>query len=58
MFRPCVLAIDRLYYKRDKQLYNMCVGYPTTGMNHLKVKWTLVCYTYPSMLNTNDEYNI
>jgi hypothetical protein len=27
MFRPCVLAIVRLYYKLNKQLYNMYVGY-------------------------------
>jgi hypothetical protein len=27
MFRPCILAIVRSYYKRNKQLYNMCVGY-------------------------------
>jgi len=26
MFRPCILAIVRLYYKLNKQLYNMCVG--------------------------------
>jgi len=27
MFRPCMLAIVRLYYKLNKRLYNMCVGY-------------------------------
>jgi hypothetical protein len=27
MFRPCISAIVRLYYKLNKQLYNMCVGY-------------------------------
>jgi hypothetical protein len=27
MFRPCILAIIRLYYKLNKQLYNMYVGY-------------------------------
>jgi hypothetical protein len=27
MFRPCVLAIFRIYYNLNKQLYNMCVGY-------------------------------
>jgi len=27
MFRPCILVIVRLYYKLNKQLYNMCVGY-------------------------------
>jgi hypothetical protein len=27
MFRPCILAIVRLYCKFNKQLYNMCVGY-------------------------------
>jgi hypothetical protein len=26
MFQPCILAIVRLYYKLNKQLYNMCVG--------------------------------
>jgi len=25
--RPCILAIVRLYYKLNKQVYNMCVGY-------------------------------
>jgi len=29
MFRPCIWAIVRLYYQLDKQLYTMCVGYPT-----------------------------
>jgi len=28
MFRHCILAIVRLYYKLNKQLYNMCVRYP------------------------------
>ena len=27
MFRPCILAVVRLYSKINKQLYNMCVGY-------------------------------
>jgi len=27
MFRPCILAIVRLNYKLNKQLYNICVGY-------------------------------
>jgi hypothetical protein len=27
MFRPCILAIVRLYCKLNRQLYNMCVGY-------------------------------
>jgi len=27
MFRPYILAIVRLYYKLNKYLYNMCVGY-------------------------------
>ena len=27
MFRPCILAIVRLYYKLNKQLYNMRVEY-------------------------------
>ena len=27
MFRPCILAIVRLYCKLNKHLYNMCVGY-------------------------------
>ena len=27
MFRPCILAIVRLYCKLNKQLYNTCVGY-------------------------------
>ena len=27
MFRPCILAIVRLYCKINKQLYNMCVEY-------------------------------
>ena len=27
MLRPCILAIVRLYYKLNKQLYNKCVGY-------------------------------
>jgi len=27
MFRPCILAIVRLYCKLNKPLYNMCVGY-------------------------------
>jgi len=27
MFRLCILAIVRLYYKLNKQLYNMCMGY-------------------------------
>jgi len=27
MFRPCILAIVRLYCKLNKQLYNMCMGY-------------------------------
>ena len=26
-FRPCILVIIRLYYKLNKKLYNMCVGY-------------------------------
>jgi len=29
MFRPCILAIVRLYYKFNRQLHNTCVGYPT-----------------------------
>jgi len=29
MFRPCILAIVRLYCNLNKQLYIMCVGYPT-----------------------------
>ena len=33
MFRPCILAIVRLYYKHIKQLYNMCVGY--SGRNEI-----------------------
>ena len=27
MFRPCILAIVRLYHKLNKQLCSMCVGY-------------------------------
>jgi hypothetical protein len=27
MFRPCILAILRLYCKLNKQLYNICVEY-------------------------------
>jgi hypothetical protein len=29
VLRPCILTIVRLYCKFNKQLYNMCVGYPT-----------------------------
>jgi len=29
MFRPCILAFVSLYYKLNKQLYNMCLGYST-----------------------------
>ena len=35
MFRPCILAIVRLYCKLNKQLYNMCVGYPTVIQAHI-----------------------
>jgi hypothetical protein len=38
MFRPCILAIARLYYKLKKQLYNTCVGY--CGGNEMSFKWT------------------
>ena len=31
MFRPCILAIVRLYCELNKQLYNMCVGYSGGG---------------------------
>jgi len=30
MFRPYILAIVSLYFKLNKQLYNMCMGYPRT----------------------------
>jgi hypothetical protein len=33
MFRPCILAIVKLYCKLNKQLYNMCVGY--CGVNEI-----------------------
>jgi len=35
MFRPCILAIVRLYCRLNKQLYNMCVGYPTVRVSIL-----------------------
>ena len=41
MFRPCILAIVRFYYKLNKQLYNMCVGYSGETRSRL----TLVKFT-------------
>jgi len=37
VFRPCILAIVRLYYKLNKQLYNMCVGYSGGTRSRLTV---------------------
>jgi hypothetical protein len=37
MFRRCILAIVRLYYKLNKQLYNMCVGYSGGTVSRLTV---------------------
>jgi hypothetical protein len=31
MFRLCILTIVGLYYKLNKQLHNMCVGYTKGG---------------------------
>ena len=48
MFRPCILAIVRLYYKLNKYLYNMCVFIiqpddgQYTGPKHVVVR-TNVC---------------
>jgi len=37
MFRPCILAIVRLYYKLNDQPYNMCVGYSGGTRSRLTV---------------------
>jgi hypothetical protein len=37
MFRPYILAIVRLYYKLNKSLYNMCVGYSGGTRSRLTV---------------------
>ena len=48
MFRPCILAIVRLYCKLNKQLYYICVGYCggneissySSGWHGLGIIWT------------------
>ena len=50
MFRPCILAIVRLYYKLNKQLYNMCVGYSGGTRSRLTLVGGMVLDHYGPVL--------
>ena len=50
MFRPCILVIVRLYYKLNKQLYNMCAGYCGGTRSRLTVVGGMVLDLYEPVL--------
>ena len=55
MFRPCILAIVRLYCKLNKQLYNMCVGYSGGTRSPLTLVGGMVlCYYGPLSIKYNN----
>ena len=55
MFPPCILAIVRLYYKLNKQLYNMCVGGTVGGTgSRLTVVGGMVLEHYGPVLIHNN----
>jgi len=53
MFRPCILAIVRLYCNLNKQLYNMCVGYCGGTISRLTLVGGMVLDHYGSIVVQN-----